>query len=389
MTANYSNSPRAIRRRVYQHVIQKPHTFFAVVQPGFEATAYKELSILGIEKCTVTKGGIAFRGTLQHCYAVNYYSRVVTRVLMRLVHFRAYHFNEIYRTLKEFPWELYLPDGVTVDVEVSVHKSKLHHTQRIADEVKKAIAKRLAVFAIECNTAATVQKVFVRFDHDECMVSLDSSGEALYKRGYKHYVSDAPLRETIAAALLYECNVAEFDTIIDPMCGSGTFSIEAWSIINNLPPGANRTFTCMHWPSFRKHQFNAIIHTTTSEPKNVRVLAGDKDPDMVAITQQNSVQAGAKIDIYTGDFLKEKININGSNVLCTVNPPYGRRIDTGNTKELYAQLAAIFTEWYPHWSFCVLIPSEMRDVFNIPVSNEIKFTHGGLPVTAMIALQGR
>ncbi len=389
MTTNYSTSSKAIQRRVYQHVIQKPHTFFAVVQPGFEATAHTELSLLGIEKCTVTKGGIAFRGLLQQCYSVNFYSRIVTRVLMRLTHFRAYHFNEIYRTLKEFPWELYIGNGVTIDVEVSVHKSKLHHTQRIAEEVKKAIIKRLAMFAIKCNTSDVVQKVFVRFDHDECMVSLDSSGEPLYKRGYKQYVSDAPLRETIAAALLYECNVGECDTIIDPMCGSGTFPIEAWSIINNIPPGANRRFACMHWPSFRKHVYTDVTRKASGAQKDITIIAGDKNPDMVAVTQRNSKIAGATIHLYTEDFLKEKKNINGNNVLCTVNPPYGRRINSGNTRELYTRLAFIFKEWYPHWSFCVLIPSEMRDVFNIPVSKEIKFFHGGLPVTAMIAVRGR
>ncbi|NMB63439.1 MAG: hypothetical protein GYA16_01075, partial [Spirochaetes bacterium] len=177
---NYSTSQNAIKRRITQHVIHKPHTFFAVVQPGFEETAHKELTLLGIKECAMTKGGLTFRGTLEHCYTANYYSRGIPRILMRLCHFRAYHFNEIYRTLKEFPWELYI-QGHTIDVEVSVHKSKLHHTERIGHEVIKAIEKRLSKFAISSN-ADSVQKVFVRFDHDECMVSLDSSGEPLYKR---------------------------------------------------------------------------------------------------------------------------------------------------------------------------------------------------------------
>ncbi|MCX8125406.1 MAG: THUMP domain-containing protein [Spirochaetes bacterium] len=386
---NYSNSPKAIQRRVFQHVIQKPHTFFAVVQPGFEQIAYQELSLLGIHNCAVIKGGITFRGGLEQCFAVNYYSRVVTRVLMRLTHFRAYHFNEIYRTLKEFPWELYISNGVTVDIEVSVHKSKLHHTQRIAEEVKKAILKRLGMFAMQCNVSDTLQKIFIRFDHDECMVSLDSSGQPLYKRGYKQYISEAPLRETTAAALLFACNASEYDTIIDPMCGSGTFPIEAWCMVNGYPPGANRTFAFMHWPSFRKQLFKTAMRSVTGKQKEVVILAGDSNPEMVAITKQNSSTVGAMIDTYIGDFLKDKKEIGGSKVLCIVNPPYGKRIATGNEVAMYTRLAHIFKQWYPQWSFCVVIPSRLRDVFNVPVSRQIHFTHGGIKVTAMIALRGQ
>ena len=318
---------------------------------------------------------------------MNYYSRIATRVLMRVTHFRAYHFNEVYRTLKDFPWELYISDGTTIDVEVSVHKSKLHHTQRIAEEVTKAITKRLDMFSMQCNSSHTVQKVFVRFDHDECMVSMDSSGQPLYKRGYKELVSQAPLRETIAAALLYECNVWEYDTIIDPMCGSGTFPIEAWCIRYAIPPGLSRTFAFMHWPSFRKHLFAKSIHTVSCEQKDVTIIAGDISSEMIAITQNNCLKAGASLCTYTGDFLQEKKDITGKKVLCTVNPPYGKRINDDSIY-VYKRLAYILKQWYPSWSFCVLIPSGMKDVWNIPVDKEIHFRNGGLPVTALIAYRG-
>lgn len=384
---NYSTSQNAIKRRITQHVIHKPHTFFAVVQPGFEETAHKELTLLGIKECAMTKGGLTFRGTLEHCYTANYYSRVITRILMRLCHFRAYHFNEIYRTLKEFPWELYI-QGHTIDVEVSVHKSKLHHTERIGHEVIKAIEKRLSKFAISSN-ADSVQKVFVRFDHDECVVSLDSTGEPLYKRGYKQHISEAPLRETIAAALLYECNVYDYDTIIDPMCGSGTFPIEAWCMLHAIPPGANRTFAFMSWPSFRKHAFTGIMHNESGEHRDITIIAGDSNPDMVAITLQNSMKAGAQLHTYTGDFLKEKKVLGSGKVLCTINPPYGKRIHTDDTIQLYKRLVYIFKEWYPAWSFCVLIPSKIKHIVTIPTDKEIHFSHGGLPVSALIVYRGR
>ncbi|MDH7552354.1 MAG: THUMP domain-containing protein [Spirochaetota bacterium] len=384
---NFSTSQKAIQRRIFQHIIKKHHTFFAVVQPGFEETAKKELELSGIQGCTVTKGGVTFRGTLEHCYTANYYSRVATRILMRLCHFRAYHFNEIYRTLKEFPWELYI-QGYTIDVDVSVHKSKLHHTERIGQEVVKAIEKRLSMFAIP-NYDSLVQKVFVRFDRDECMISLDSSGQPLYKRGYKQHISDAPLRETLAAALLYECNVYDYDIIIDPMCGSGTFPIEAWCMLHAIPPGANRTFAFMNWPSFRKRVFTGIMRKKPEEHKDITIIAGDSNPDMVAITQQNSIKAGAQIHTYTGDFLKEKKVVEGGKVLCTINPPYGKRIHTDDTIQLYKRLGSIFKEWYPAWSFCVLIPSEIKHICTIPADKEIHFSHGGLPVTALIANRGR
>jgi putative N6-adenine-specific DNA methylase len=383
---NYSTSQKAIQRRIAQHVIHRPHTFFAVVQPGFEETAKKELELLGLQGCTVTKGGITFRGTLEHCYTANYYSRVVTRILMRLTHFRAYHFNEIYRTLKDFPWELYI-QGQAIDVEVSVHKSKLHHTDRIGKEVIKAIEKRLSMFGIPCNEIA-VQKVFVRFDHDECMVSLDSSGDPLYKRGYKQHISQAPLRETVAAALLYECNVYDYNTIIDPMCGSGTFPIEAWCMLHDVPPGANRTFAFMNWPSFREHIFTNILRKEPVKYRDITIMAGDSNHDMVVITKQNSIKVGAQLHTYTGDFLKEKKAISGK-VLCTVNPPYGKRIKAFDTIKLYKRLAYIFNQWYPAWSFCVLIPSQIKEVFTIPADKEIHFNHGGLSVTALIVYRGQ
>jgi len=221
------------------------------------------------------------------------------------------------------------------------------------------------------------------------MVSLDSSGQPLYKRGYKEHISQAPLRETIASALLYESNINDYNIIIDPMCGSGTFPIEAWCILHAIPPGANRTFAFMNWPSFRKQVFANIMHTVIADKKEITIIAGDSDPDMVAITQHNSMLASASLFTYTGDFLKEKKNIESEKVLCTVNPPYGKRIHMDDTMKLYKRLVYIFKEWYPTWSFCVLIPSTIRNIWDIPVNKEIHFSHGGIPVTALISHRGR
>lgn len=380
-----SNSQKAIQRRVYHHVIKRMHTFFTIVQPGFEQIAFNELLHMGIKPLAITKGGIVFRGNLYDSYKANMFSRVATRIIMRLTEFMALHFNEIYRTLRNFPWELYISSGTSIAIEVSVHKSKLHHTDRIGKEVLNAIEKRMNDFALHINTDQyRVQTIYIRFDHDQCGVSMDTTGDPLYKRGYKQHVGRAPLRETIAAALLYECDITSYDVIIDPMCGSGTFPLEAWCMTNNFFPGINRAFAFMHWPSFRKEACNSLASSLSRGNYGATILAGDRDPSMVTIAKNNCTILGAAITTYSGDFLTEKLTIEEKHILCTMNPPYGKRIADDDTAGIYSRLSYIFENWYPAWSFCIIIPLSLRHVFTVPVTKEIRFNNGGLPVIALI-----
>ena len=255
------NPERAIARRVRQHVTGKRQRFFAVVLPGFEETVRAELEELGVEEfLEPVEGGVGFVSKLDGAWRVNIASRTVTRVLMRIAAFPATHPDALQERAADIPWELHLGSGTRVTFEITSRKSRLRHAGRIEQELRRGMAGRLAGFgvrvAFEEEPPATgeqgpLQQVFVRFARDRCRVSLDTSGGLLYRRGRKAHGTRASLRETTAAAILREAGWPDFDVLVDPMCGSGTFCLEAHEMATGRLPNTGREFAFLGWPAFR------------------------------------------------------------------------------------------------------------------------------------------
>ena len=387
---------KSIERRVRRHVKAPRHTFFAVVLPGFEGSALRELKNLMVDDIVHThQGGITFRGKVEDCYRVNLCSRTITRVLLRIDRFKAFHFNQVYKRLKSIPWELYVSTGAVLEFRVSSAASKLYHTRRIQQEAAKAVGQRLSE-AHEDNHSVNMenietQAVYIRLEKNTCTISLDSTGDPLYKRGYKEYVTGAPLRETTAAALLMECNLDAVEMLVDPMCGSGTFSMESAMMLSGMLPGKKRDFTFFRWPVFSRAAYEYISHDWDNSSKiiSTRIMCSDMDQGAVDIAFKNIQSAGldTMISVSKMNFFQERMReLPRDGVLCVMNPPYGKRLlQEGDIERIYERIGVVFREWYPGWGYLILFPDEKYlGITELDFQKKITFPHGGLRVTAIV-----
>jgi len=214
-------------------------SLFAVSAPGlakFTALECRSLGLLGdvspgeIDPVDAEEtGGVAFRGDFRQIYQANLHLRTASRVLLRLGVFYAAAFSELRKKASRLEWERFLKPGQPVSLRVSCHKSRLYHSDAVAERVAGAIGDRLGVQPAfskdKDDEASAAQLVVVRLVHDQCTISLDSSGELLHRRGYRLATAKAPLLETLAAGLLMACEWDGVSPLLDPFCGSGTIAI--------------------------------------------------------------------------------------------------------------------------------------------------------------------
>lgn len=385
-----SHAPlKSVERRTRQHVIARSHEFFAVVQPGFEKTAHAELSAMGISTGRTVEGGVEFSGRLESCYRANIASRTVTRVLMRITDFHTENERVLFRRISAVPWELYLPADGAIGINASSSSSRLYHTGLIGEAVEKGVRTRCLEHGISLsfNPEAT-QRIYVRISDNRCTVSLDTTGEPLYRRGRKRYVSAAPLRETLASLILAEASFTGYPVLFDPMCGSGTFSLEAAETAAGMLPGTDREFPFMHWPAFRPAAFNHMVKKLAGEhvpaPWPEKIIAWDHDENAANTALHNIREAGlsGRVTVDKKDFLLDTPSVPaGKPVLIVMNPPYGKRLDDGETELLYGKIGGVIRQRYPDAGFAIIVPGEKYEsILGLTWDRKILFYNGGIPV---------
>lgn len=386
---------KALERRVKRHVTSQEHTFFAVVQPGFEHTAQSELESLGIDcPMEITEGGLEFSCGLDTCYLINAVSRTIIRVIMRIARFKATDFDRFKNKLLSVPWELYITPGIAIETSITSRHSRLYHTGRLEEDLKAALSERLQTHGLApaLTVDHSVQTVYVRFKDDRCTISLDASGEALYKRGYKTYSTTATLRETTASLILHEARFKEYPQIIDPMCGSGTFGIETLSMIHGFLPGKDRSFAFMQWPAFRENNFRYLINKYAEqqrETSGINVFMYDASEDSIKAARLNCLQAGVadfceplQHDFFTGDLPGADKN---KAALTLINPPYGKRLKHDSIKKLYRKIGETLQNSYPRWGYAVICPGlELEKALSLPYNRKVLFMNGGIRVSVII-----
>ncbi|MBU1569456.1 MAG: hypothetical protein KKE00_02865, partial [Proteobacteria bacterium] len=253
-TSKNQTSSSSLLKRIKRHVTGREKEFFAATSPGLESLCLYELKTFAEtgNDFIETNGGVQFAGRITDCFSANLNLRTANRILMRIGEFKATNFMQLEKKLSDFPWELYLPADSRPDINTSTKQSRLYHKDAIAEIFAASIEKRFALngFAQAAQDSSIPQQIFVRADNDRFIVSIDSSGELLYRRGIKTHRATAPLRETTAAAILKISGYDGSEPLLDPMCGSGTFSLEAAMISQNIPAGWFRNFAFMNWPCF-------------------------------------------------------------------------------------------------------------------------------------------
>lgn len=391
--------PNALEKRIKRHVRAKMQRFYAVVPPGFEATAGRELARYGITATPDEYGGAAFSGSWEDCWKVHHRARIPIRILVRLDHFTALTFEQLERQIDKFPWELWLQPHLPLTVQVSASQAELYHEGAIADRVERGIQQHLSpwqAIASEREAADGAQAIYVRNVENRITVSLDCSGEMLYKRGYDKHVGAAPLRDTLAAAILQEANFTEFDMLIDPLAGSGTFGLEALLALDGRGAGHVRHFAFEQFPAFRPAAYRHFLaHDAAPAQHQARlrhILLRDHAAQALTILRQNVEQLAAlgiqtqRVQIEEADVFASAAPSMEGRKLIVCNPPYGVRLKHDSSlRDFYGNLGQRFRQHWPGCSFAIVAPGKQAEqALALPTARKVIFSHGGLRAALLL-----
>jgi putative N6-adenine-specific DNA methylase len=336
-------------------------TCYAVAAPGLEPLVGGELRALAgryrIEVGEVEHGGVEFRTDRAGLYAANLQLRIASRVLVRIGSFHAAAFTELERHARRLPWAEFIAPGRQVEFRVTSRKSRLYHQDAIAQRLLEATAANVGN-GHGTAAGAPAQEFVVRLFRDQCTVSADASGELLHRRGYRLATARAPLRETLAAAMLEAIGWDGNLPLIDPLCGSGTIPIEAALAARRIPPGLGRTFACLAWPGCDALAWTTVVDVARAAvlPRApAPILGSDRDAGAVAAAAANAARAGVAEDIEWRRQAISAMRPPSSRGWIVTNPPYGVRIgERLRLRDLYAQLGNVVRRCCAGWEVAFL-----------------------------------
>lgn len=335
------------------------HTFMVPCLLGLEKLVGDEIRRLGLKDVQVENGRVLCRGELSDLARLNINLRCGARVLLVLGRFPARSFEELFQGTRAIPWEEYLPRDAAFPVKGYSISSQLHAVPACQSIIKKAMVERMkAHYGLEQFPEDGV-KYQVRFSlfKDEAMICLDSSGEGLYKRGYRAVGVEAPLRETLAAAMVLLSRYRGKDPLCDPFCGSGTIPIEAALIAKNRAPGLDRSFDAQRWAFLpAKVWMDAADEAMDKEfHGHYDIWGGDIDPAAVDLARHNAELAGVDDCIRFEVADAGKFHRDSEYGQLVTNPPYGERLlEKKEAEDLYRVFGAALRDLPPKWRVLVL-----------------------------------
>ena len=323
-----------------------PFEIFLVATPGLEAPLAEEAKAAGFDVTGKTAGGVTLKGGWPDVWRANLELRGTGAVLARLGSFRASHLSELDKRARKFAWAETLRADVPVKVSAACKASRIYHS----GAVKQRIEGALVAAGMMLSEDAGIE-VMARIEKDICTLSIDTSGDLLHKRGHKEAMAKAPMRETMAAMFLRECGYTGTEPVLDPMCGSGTFILEAAEIALGLKPGRSRVFAFEHLKTFD----GAALAQLRLPPPRVehpfRFYGYDRNAGAIAASKANAERAGvADMTAFAVQPVSALKRPDGPPGLVIVNPPYGKRIgDVKKLSALYASLGQVLREQFSGW----------------------------------------
>ena len=338
---------------------ESSHACFAVAAPGLAALVEQELRQLAcryrLEVEGVETGGVAFRADTAGLYAANLHLRITSRVLVRLGAFHAAAFGELERHARRLPWARFVGPGIQLAFRVTSKNSRLYHQEAVAQRLAAAAAESVGTHS---GVDAPSLEFVVRLYRDQCTVSVDASGDLLHRRGYRLAVAKAPLRETLASAMLAAIGWDGTVPLIDPMCGSGTIPIEAALLARRIPPGLGRDFAVQRWPAFDEREWRRLVEEARAgilPAAATRIVGSDRDAGAIASAAANAERAGVGQDIEWRRTAISAIGTPPGSGWIVTNPPYGVRIgERQKLRDLYAQLGNVARRCCPGWGVAFL-----------------------------------
>ena len=373
-----------------------PLDCFAIVAPGLEALALAEARALGLD-AKAEEGGFAWTGDAHSALLANAALRIASRVVVRLASFEARSFAELERHARKVPWARVVRAGDAVRFRVTCKKSKLYHSdavaQRVADAVMRSVpgvsAEGGSATEDEAAEAEDASLVIVRVMRDRVTVSADASGALLHRRGWRQATAKAPLRETIAAAMLAASGWDEMSPLVDPLCGSGTIPIEAALRARGMAPGASRTFAMERWPTVPAGLGDMVRAELAARRRSssAAIVGSDRDAGAITAANSNAERAGVSDAVsFAVRSLSAAEFPDGARGWVVTNPPYGVRVgEAEGVRDLWAHLGAVLRRRVPGWRVVVLSPEPSLDrQLGLPLKAVATTSNGGIPVRMMV-----
>lgn len=341
------------------------YKYIAPCHFGLESVLKKEISDLGYEITRVEDGKVYFVGDEGAICRANLFLRTAERVLLQIGRFRAQTFDELFEKTKNLEWEQFIPkDGKFWVTKAASIRSKLFSPSDIQSIMKKAIVERLKTqyHITWFEETGNSYPIRVSILKDEVTIGIDTSGESLHKRGYRKLTSKAPIKETLAAALILLTPWNRDRILVDPFCGSGTFPIEAALIGARIAPGLNREFLAEQWKNFlpKKLWYTAVEEANDQIIRNIKMnLQGfDIDGEVIQAARQNAQLAGVADQIHFQQRPASELYSNKKYGFILTNPPYGERIsEKDELPKLYREIGEIFQR-LDTWSFFIITSFE-------------------------------
>lgn len=352
---------------------------------GLEKVLAEELAALGGQGFTTANRVVIGQGNLEFLYRTNLWCRTAIRVLRPIATFPAADEKAFYEGIKSIDWSPWMaPDG-TLAIDAHVHSSFTTHSLFAAQLAKDAIVDR---FRETAGTRPSVDlehpqlRIAINLYQNTVQVLVDASGESLHKRGYRRQAGEAPLRETLAAGILKLSGWSGETPLVDPMCGSGTFAIEAGMILKNIAPGLQRkAFGFQRWADYDAALFSRLVEEARAAIRKdavVPILGFDCDPTVAEIARQNVERAGlvGTVRIAQTDFFTENA-IPSAPGTVVMNPPYDARLEVKNIPEFYQRIGERLLAAYPGWKVCLLSGNlDAVKYFALPHSQSLTLFNG-------------
>ncbi len=362
--------------------------YFATCARGLESALANELKQLDAQEVEPGRGGVSFSGDHTLVYRTNLWLRTAIRVLQRISEAHVESPDELYDAVSTIDWSQYMTPDQTLAVDCNVRDSKITHSQYAALRTKDAICDqfiRRTGRRPSVNRERPMVGLNLHIYRNEAVLSLDSSGDSLHKRGYRPILTRAPLNEALAAGLLYLAGYDSSCPLVDPLCGSGTFCIEAaWMAVHRPPGLTRRWFGFMGWPSFDISlwtDFRDQARRNVARNLPAAILGSDMRSDAIAFANKNARSAGIGnlLDFRVLD-VKNFQPPSGQPGIVICNPPYGERIGGKEVEKLYKTLGRVFAERCKGWRVFVFSGNQqLTDHVGLPVANEVSLYNGKIP----------
>ena len=352
---------------------------------GLEGLLGEEIDALGYKRIETIDGRVTFEAPVDGIAVCNINLRTAERVLIKIGSFKAYSFDSLFEGTKALPWSDYIDKNDAFPVKGHSIRSKLFSIPDCQKIIKKAVVNSLSAkynLSIFPESGVKYQIEFFILN-DNVTLMIDTSGVGLHKRGYRALAGIAPMRETLAAAMVKLSRMRDNVIICDPLCGSGTIAIEAARMACNIAPGLNRTFAAQDFSWLPQNQWINAIEKAKSEITSplTQIFGSDIDPEMVSLARENAKKAGVgnAVRFYESDVRKFVSPVSDARGTIITNPPYGERLgEISEARDLYKAMGSIFDQNIPAWQKYIITSDEMFERYFGKRSDKKRVLYNGM-----------